>query len=124
MLVDNDMVYATASSSQAEQSMPQLPSSTKRSEWTLVSGDPNAETKPPPVKSFEYVRRGQRCGDIGWGCHTVNPNETGINGRNECAGSARPHARASCAPFARRSRLACAAGRPAFRRISSNATSS
>uniref|UniRef100_A0A7S4F9M8 Uncharacterized protein n=1 Tax=Chrysotila carterae TaxID=13221 RepID=A0A7S4F9M8_CHRCT len=48
------------------------------------------EAEPPVVQTFrgqptafgrsQYVRRGQRCGDIGWGCYTVSPMESDRNG--------------------------------------------
>eukprot|EP00965_Chrysotila_dentata_P259237 6213489-Pleurochrysis_carterae.AAC.1 len=53
------------------------------------------EAEPPVVQTFrgqptafgrsQYVRRGQRCGDIGWGCYTVSPMESDRNGLRECA---------------------------------------
>ena len=29
------------------------------------------------------MRRGERCGDVGWGCYTINPYETVTNGRRD-----------------------------------------
>ncbi|KAL1526583.1 hypothetical protein AB1Y20_015290 [Prymnesium parvum] len=35
----------------------------------------------PTSTSFEFVRRGQRCGDVGWGCFQADPKNTQPNGR-------------------------------------------
>jgi len=37
----------------------------------------------PTSTSFEFVRRGQRCGDVGWGCFQADPKNTQPNGRME-----------------------------------------
>ena len=46
---------------------------------------PRRAGSPEPVltqsKRFEFQRRGQKAGDIGWGCAAPNPRETFQNGR-------------------------------------------
>lgn len=92
MLVDNDIVYATTPSAPNVIVMPDLPTSqaSTRTQWSLgapaeAPAAPAAQSQARPTKagSTEYVRRGQRCGDIGWGCTVVNPQETKTNGRRD-----------------------------------------
>ena len=81
LLDDHDLVYTTEQSPPATATLPPLPS-----EPFVPLLSPRRATSPPePVleisKRFEFQRRGQRAGDVGWGCGKPNPHETLENGR-------------------------------------------
>ena len=80
LLDDHDLVYTTKQSPPPTASLPELPG---QSVQPLAS--PRRWNAPPEVlqvsKRFEFQRRGQRAGDVGWGCAAPNPRETQQNGR-------------------------------------------
>ena len=87
LLVDNDSVYATAPARAPACHPAPLPKSRaslwgSTGEWSL-GGDAEAEGSRGQPQGTEYVRRGDRCGDVGWGCYTTNPYETVTNGRKD-----------------------------------------
>ncbi len=79
LLDDHDIVYTTSQSPPRTATLPQLPPSAQIS----PCGSPGAASPSasPSSQRFEFSRRGQRCGDVGWGCFTTNPKETMQNGR-------------------------------------------
>jgi len=82
LLDDHDLVYTTRQSPAEIATLAQLPTSPA----APVCLNPRRETSSPePVlaqsKRFELQRRGQRVGDIGWGCAVPNTLETLQNGR-------------------------------------------
>jgi hypothetical protein len=80
LLDDHDLVYSTTQSPPQTATLPDLPLTPVQ---PLAS--PRRSTSPSePVlqsKRFEFQRRGQRAGDVGWGCARPNPAETQQNGR-------------------------------------------
>lgn len=81
LLDDHDLVYTTTHSPPRTASLAELPTTP-----VLPSSPPRrAESTPEPVlqlsKRFEFARRGQRAGDIGWACNIPNPQETNQYGR-------------------------------------------
>ena len=81
LLDDHDLVYTTEQSPPPTATLPTLPTSPA----SAPNPSPRRSTSPEPVlrtsKKFEFQRRGQRAGDIGWGCGNPNPHETLQNGR-------------------------------------------
>jgi len=83
LLDDHDLVYSTAQSPPQTATLPQLPTSPA----APVDVSPPRATSPPQKgglvqsKRFEFQRRGQRAGDVGWGCAVPNTHETLQNGR-------------------------------------------
>jgi len=82
LLDDHDLVYTTSQSPPRTASLAELPESTP----VLPASSPRrTDSSPEPVlalsKRFEFQRRGQRAGDIGWACAIPNPRETQQYGR-------------------------------------------
>ena len=82
LLDDHDLVYTTEQSPPQTATLPQLP----KSPAAPVELSPQRVTSPsePVLKQssrFEFQRRGQRAGDVGWGCAVPNTYETLQNGR-------------------------------------------
>lgn len=80
LLDDHDLVYTTS------QSPPQTASLPKQLQAPVMPlASPRRSDSPEPTltqsKRFEFVRRGQRSGDVGWGCAVPNTKETLQNGR-------------------------------------------
>ena len=86
LLVDNDSVYATAPARAPACHPAPLPKSRARDpatgdlwgstgEWSL-GGDAAAEGRGVQQQGTEYVRRGDKCGDIGWGCYAASRTPT------------------------------------------------
>ena len=83
LLDDHDMVYTTTKSADRFASLPKLPSAVTAFTPTTPAGELKDASEVVPPKRFEFTRRGQRCGDVGWGCFVVDPQNTGTNGRLE-----------------------------------------
>ena len=81
LLDDHDIVYTTGQSPPQTATLPNLPSQP----FAPLQLSPRRAKSPEPVlqvsKRFEFSRRGQRAGDVGWGCARPNPHETLQNGR-------------------------------------------
>ena len=70
LLDDDDLLYATSHSPRTPQSLPELPQT------------PVINLSPMKVSTaFEFRRKGQCAGDIGWGSNVVNSRETEQYGR-------------------------------------------
>jgi len=84
LLDDHDIVYTTTPAIQVNGHLPNLPDAGSAFESTLPTGEqkPGAAARPAPTR-FEFTRRGQRCGDVGWGCFQTDPNETATFGRTD-----------------------------------------
>ena len=82
LLDDHDLVYTTEHSPPHTATLAELP---KRPFAPLHLSPRRATSPPTPVlqesKRFEFQRRGQRAGDVGWGCGNPNAHETLLNGR-------------------------------------------
>ena len=87
LLDDHDLVYTTEQSPPQTATLPDLPTVPVASS---VGGEglvsPRRATSPPKAQlqqsaRFEFQRRGQRAGDVGWGCVRPNLKETQQNGR-------------------------------------------
>ena len=80
LLDDADIVYTTEQSPPTPGSLPDLPSPS-----TVIDLSPRRSTSPESPsgrsKRPEMQRRGQRAGDVGWGCGKPNLYETQGNGR-------------------------------------------
>ena len=80
LLDDHDNVYTTMQSPPQTASLPDVPSSPVQ-----PFTSPRRTNSPPPVlalsKRFEFQRKGQRAGDVGWCCGFPNSRETAQNGR-------------------------------------------
>ena len=80
LLDDADIVYTTEQSPPTPGSLPDLPSPS-----TVIDLSPRRSTSPESPsgrsKRPEMQRRGQRAGDVGWGCATINKYETECYGR-------------------------------------------
>ena len=84
LLDDHDIIYTTTKAVQINGSLPQLPDAATAFESTMPTGEPKPGAPPrPPPSRFEFTRRGQRCGDVGWGCFQTDPNETRTYGRTD-----------------------------------------
>ena len=89
LLDDHDTVYTTAQSPPQTASLPDLPRTPVAGSvggTELLKLSPRRATSPPKAElfqstRFEFQRRGQRAGDVGWGCARPNPRETLQNGR-------------------------------------------
>ena len=66
---DHDIIYATSHPPPPTASLPALPDPTTAAANVSVS-------KP----ACGFSRRGQQVGDIGWGCYTINPQESTDHG--------------------------------------------
>ena len=82
LLDDHDLVYTTEQSPPQTAALPNLPTKP----FAPLQISPRRATSPPKSqllesKRFEFQRRGQRAGDVGWGCGNPNPHETLQNGR-------------------------------------------
>mmetsp|Transcript_75470 Transcript_75470/g.125831 ORF Transcript_75470/g.125831 Transcript_75470/m.125831 type:complete len:179 (-) Transcript_75470:105-641(-) len=75
---DHDIIYATAQTPVPRATLPELPSGhpVESPQSTLHT----YEGRPTTFGSSQYIRRGTRVGDIGWGCFTVNTGESAQNG--------------------------------------------
>ena len=80
LLDDHDLVYTTRQSPPPTGAtiadVPSVP--------VQPLASPRRENAPPTVlnnSSVQFSRRGQRAGDVGWGCARPNPKETQQNGR-------------------------------------------
>jgi hypothetical protein len=67
--MDHDIIYATTQGPPPTATLPALPDPTVAAANLSVS-------KP----ALEFSRRGQRVGDIGWGCYTINQQESADHG--------------------------------------------
>ena len=74
LLDDSDLVYTTVQSPSTPQTLPNLPAEP-------VSLPPDQFVPLKKSSAFEYRRRGQCSGDIGWACNITNPRETEQYGR-------------------------------------------
>jgi len=74
LLDDHDLIYTTAHSPRTPQSLAELP---------IEPVSPPGASLSPLKKSsaFEFKRRGQCAGDVGWACNIPNRNETQSYGR-------------------------------------------
>ena len=89
LLDDHDLVYTTEQSPPQTASLPDLPRTPVAGSvggMELIKLQPRRATSPPKAQlfqsgRFEFQRRGQRAGDVGWGCAKPNPRETSQNGR-------------------------------------------
>jgi len=77
---DHDIVYVTAQTPVPKASLPDLPPPLPAQPPPQLPQVHTFEGRPTAFGSSQYVRRGQRCGDIGWGCFTVNTKESSQNG--------------------------------------------
>lgn len=64
---DHDIIYATTQGPPPTATLPPVL-------------DKASSTETTKLASHEFVRRGQRVGDIGWGCFTINPRESADHG--------------------------------------------
>jgi len=69
---DHDIVYTTAQTPVPFATLPELPTPTPPPQ--TCAGVPTMFGRAP------YVRRGNRCGEIGWGCQTVDTRGSVMNG--------------------------------------------
>jgi hypothetical protein len=89
LLDDHDLVYTTAQSPPQTATLPDLPKTPVAGSVggvELLHLSPRRASSPPTAQlfqsgRFEFQRRGQRAGDVGWGCARPNPRETLQNGR-------------------------------------------
>lgn len=82
LLDDSDIVYATTGAVTRSPHHPILPTASSAFQPLQLSGGPmTGPTSPTAPTRYEFVRRGTRCGDVGWGCFTAHPGETALHGR-------------------------------------------